>query len=96
MYGKKLVLNNMEKRFLFITCEEAKHICDKSQYGEATLWEKFKLNIRLSWCKITRAYTKRNKALTKTIKSSNIDCLKLEEQQLLKEKFNSQLTNQKQ
>ena len=81
MYGKKLVLNNMEKRFLFITCEEAKHICDKSQYGEATLWEKIKLTIRLSWCKITRAYSKRNKTLTNTIKSSKIECLKQNEQE---------------
>jgi len=84
----------MKKRFLFITCEEAQHICDKSQYGEATLWEKFKLNIRLSWCKITRAYTKRNRTLTKTMKSSNVDCLKRHEQQALKEKFESQLKNQ--
>jgi len=86
----------MEKSFLFISCEEAKHICDKSQYGEATLWEKFKLNIRLSWCKITRAYTKRNNALTKTIKSSKVGCLKHQEQQELKEKFENQLTKQDQ
>jgi len=84
----------MKKSFLFITCEEAKHICDKSQYGEATLWEKLKLNIRLSWCKITRAYTKRNRTLTKTMKSSNVDCLKQSEQQELKEKFENQLKNQ--
>lgn len=86
----------MEKSFLFISCEEAKHICDKSQYGEATFWEKFKLNIRLSWCKITRAYTKRNKALTKTIKSTHVDCLKHDEQQELKERFQTQLTKQNQ
>jgi len=86
----------MEKSFLFISCEEAKHICDKSQYGEATIWEKFKLNIRLSWCKITRAYTKRNRALTKAIKSSKVECLKQKEQQDLKEKFQSQLAKQNQ
>lgn len=86
----------MKKSFLFITCEEAKHICDKSQYGEATLWEKIKLNIRLSWCKITRAYTKRNSVLTKTIKSSKVECLKHKEQQELRKKFENQLTNQNQ
>jgi len=86
----------MKKNFLFITCEEAKHICDKSQYGEATLWEKFKLNIRLSWCKITRAYTKRNRILTKNIKSSKVECLKHHEQQQLKEKFKTELTKQNQ
>jgi hypothetical protein len=86
----------MGKNFLFITCEEAKHICDKSQYGEATLWEKIKLNIRLSWCKITRAYTKRNRTLTKTIKSSKVECLKHQEQQQLKENFKTELTKQNQ
>ena len=43
----------MKKSILFISCEEAHHICDKNQYGEATAWERFKLGIRLSWCKIT-------------------------------------------
>ena len=86
----------MKKSFLFISCEEAEHICDKSQYGEATLWEKFKLFIRLSWCNITRAYSKRNGVLTKTIKSSKVECLKHHEQQELKEKFDNQLSKQNQ
>jgi hypothetical protein len=86
----------MKKSFLFISCEEAKHICDKSQYGEAKLWEKFKLHIRLSWCKITRAYSKRNTVLTKTIKSSKVECLKHHEQQELKKKFNNHLSKQNQ
>ena len=84
----------MGKRFLFISIEEAKRICDKSQYGEATLWEKIKLNIRLSWCKIARAYTKRNTALTRAIKSSRIDCLNGLEQKDLKVKFERQLKEQ--
>ncbi|HKK11906.1 MAG TPA: hypothetical protein VJ945_03690 [Flavobacteriaceae bacterium] len=86
----------MEKSFLFISCEEAKHICDKSQYGEATLWERFKLSIRLSWCKVTRAYTKRNRALTKTVKSSKVECLNQQEQQELRKNFDTQLKRQDQ
>ena len=86
----------MGKSFLFISIDEAKQICDKSQYGEATFWEKVKLNIRLLWCKIARAYTKRNTQLTHSIKSSKIDCLKHLEQQELKAKFESQLKKQKQ
>lgn len=57
---------------LFISCEEAKHICDKNQYGEASFIEIIKLNIRLTYCKVTRAYSKKNTKLTKTIKNSNI------------------------
>lgn len=84
----------MKKSFLFISCEEAQHICDKSQYGDASVWEKIKLNIRLSWCKITRAYSKRNKTLTNTIKSSKVECLNQKEQNQLRTAFEKQLTNQ--
>ncbi|NRA94222.1 MAG: hypothetical protein HRU26_16385 [Psychroserpens sp.] len=84
----------MKKSFLFISCEEAHHICDKSQYGEATFWERVKLTIRLSWCKVTRAYTKRNRALTNAMKSSNVDCLKDNELDALKSQFNQELKNQ--
>ncbi|TXD82831.1 hypothetical protein ESY86_12500 [Subsaximicrobium wynnwilliamsii] len=60
----------MKKRFLFISCEQAYLICDKAQYGEANLWERFELMLRLSWCKFARAYTKDNCALTAAIHSS--------------------------
>lgn len=62
----------MKKSFLFITCEEAQHICDKSQYGEATLWERIKLTIRLLWCRVTQNYTKNNNKLTKLITKKQI------------------------
>ncbi|RKE90985.1 hypothetical protein [Ichthyenterobacterium magnum] len=84
----------MKKSILFISCEEAHHICDKSQYGEASIWEKFKLNLRLSWCRISRAYTKKNRALTKAVNNSDVDCLKDNERNDLKTKFDSQLHNQ--
>ena len=63
------------KNKFFISCEEAKHICDKAQYGEASFWEKVKLNIRLSWCHITRAYSGNNSKLTKLIKKSKIEVI---------------------
>ena len=81
----------MKKRILFISCEEAKHICDKSQYGEASAWDKLKLNLRLSWCRITRAYTKRNRKLTTAIHSSQADCLNSNEREQLEQKFNEEL-----
>jgi len=66
----------MKKNKLFISCDEAKEICDKSQYGEATFWEKVKLTIRLSWCSISKKYSKKNQQLTNVIKTSEVDCLK--------------------
>lgn len=84
----------MKKSILFISCEEAHIICDKNQYGEASAWEKFKLGLRLSWCKITRAYTKNNKALTKCIKESQVEALNNEELTDIKQAFEKHLEKQ--
>lgn len=81
----------MKKRFLFITCEEAMHICDKSQYDEASTWEKLKLNIRLSWCRVTRAYFKRNSKLTEVVNNANAECLKADERKAMEQKFQEEL-----
>ncbi len=83
-----------KKSFLFISCDEAKHICDKSQYKEASFWEKIKLNLRYTWCKITRAYVKQNKQLTTMVKKSKIDCLKNDEREALKKEFEKELMEQ--
>jgi len=49
---------------LKITCDEATAICDKSQYGEASLSEKILLNIHLFICKYCKKYTKQNNLMT--------------------------------
>ncbi|WP_299336024.1 glycine dehydrogenase [uncultured Psychroserpens sp.] len=56
----------MSNKF-FIPCEEANHVCDKTQYKEASLWEKIKLNIHLIYCRACRKYTKNNTKLTKLV-----------------------------
>ncbi|APY08956.1 hypothetical protein BWZ20_11910 [Winogradskyella sp. J14-2] len=82
----------MKKSFLFISCEEAKHICDKTQYGEATSWERIKLALRLSWCRVTRAYSNKNNKLTDAIEHLEIDCLKNDERHKIKQQFEEELT----
>ncbi len=81
----------MKKSFLFVSCEEAQHICDKAQYDEAGLWEKIKLNIRLTWCRVTRAYYKRNIKLTKTVKESQVECLDIKDKDSMKKDFEKAL-----
>ncbi|MCT4629827.1 hypothetical protein [Winogradskyella sp.] len=81
----------MKKSFLFISCEEAKHICDKTQYGEATGWERIKLGLRLSWCKITRAYSNKNNKLTEVLENTEVNCLKNDERNTLKKQFEEEL-----
>ena len=59
---------------LKITCDEATTICDKSQYGAATLLEKVKLNIHFISCRICSLYTKQNNTLTKIYKGHAKSC----------------------
>ena len=81
----------MKKSFLFISCEEAKHICDKSQYGEATGWERIKLALRLSWCRVTKAYSNKNNKLTDTIEHAKVDCVNTDERDKIKHQFEEEL-----
>ncbi|WP_274473832.1 hypothetical protein [Mangrovimonas aestuarii] len=60
---------------LSIKCDEAGHICDKSQYKEASLWEKIIHSIHLAYCKACRKHTQDNKKLTHSIEDSDIKWL---------------------
>ena len=82
----------MKKSFLFISCDEAKQICDKTQYGESTSWERLKLAVRLSWCKFTKAYSTNNNKLTDAIQKAEVNCLKHEERKKLQKNFEEELT----
>ena len=53
---------------LNITCNQATTICDKSQYGEASFFDKIKLHIHFIDCKICVIYKKQNVLLTKFYK----------------------------
>ena len=81
----------MKKSFLFISCEEAKHICDKRQYDEATTWERIKLALRLSWCRITRAYSSKNNKLTEALLQAEVNYLRNDERTKLQNKFEEEL-----
>lgn len=64
-----------KKKVLLVSCDEAKHICDKVQYGEATLVEKLKLKFRLMWCRATKSYSKKNSDLTQLCKEAKLKTL---------------------
>ena len=75
---------------VFINCDEATRICTKNQYGEASFWEKIKLNIHLISCKICGLYSKQNTKLTevcnKHLKKQECDHeLSKEDKKLIKE-----------
>lgn len=76
---------------IFVSCEEANHNCDKSQYNEASLWERIKLTIHLIYCRACREYTKSNAKLTKLSNNPKVDCLKACEKEQMKEQFKKEL-----
>ena len=54
----------MFKRFI-ISCDEATTICDKNQYGEATIFEKIKLSLHIFVCGFCKKYTEQNSLMTR-------------------------------
>lgn len=84
----------MGKMKFMIPCNEANHVCDKTQYKEATLWEKIKLNLHLLYCRACREYTKYNTKLTKSIKTSNVECLDKTARETMKKDFEKALAEQ--
>ena len=74
-----------------IPCDEANHVCDKTQYKDASLWEMVKLNLHLLYCKACREYTKNNTKLTKKIKESKVVCLDKRTKENMKKDFDSEI-----
>ena len=73
-----------------INCEEARHICDKSQYREASLWEIIKLKLHHFTCKLCLQHSRRNSKLTKLCNSANMQVL----DESLKEQMKKELEKQ--
>ena len=59
---------------LNITCDEATTICDKSQYKEASFFEKMQLNWHIFKCKICSLYVKQNRKMTVLFTMKSTDC----------------------
>ncbi|WP_152286222.1 hypothetical protein [Flavicella marina] len=74
-----------------ITCDEATTICDKSQYGKATIMEIIKLRIHFLGCKICALYTKQNTLLSKILNTnkggSAICSMSAEEKEEMRKRF---------
>ncbi len=84
----------MTKLKVRIPCDEANHVCDKTQYNDASLWEKIKLNIHLLYCKACRGYTKNNTRLTKVMKQSKVECLDIKHKDSMKKELEKAIRDQ--
>ena len=61
-------------RNIIINCDEATTICDKSQYGEASLFDRIRLTLHLAYCKKCKKYTKQNNLMTDIFKRFATPC----------------------
>lgn len=74
-----------------ISCEEAAVICNKSQYREASLYEKIKLKFHMLFCASCALFSKKNKKLTSLCEKANLQCLSEDEKLALKKNIKEQL-----
>ena len=74
-----------------ISCEEASHICNKSQYKEASAWEILKLRLHNFYCKTCARHTKRNQTLTSLCNRANLQVLSENEKETMKKDLEEHL-----
>ena len=80
-----------------LSCDEATKICDKNQYGEASLWDKIRLSFHLFLCEKCGLYSKQNEVLTKCYeihkdsKSKKKYCLGEEDKKHLEKELKSRI-----
>jgi len=74
-----------------ISCEEAAHICNKSQYREASLYEKIKLKFHILYCASCARFAKKNKKLTSLCEKADLHYLTEREKTTLKKNIDEQL-----
>ena len=74
-----------------ISCDEARIICHKTQYDDASFFEVFKLKFHLLICKACSAFSRKNTKLTSLCEEATLRNLsereKIEMKQRIKEKL---------
>ncbi|MHA7943094.1 glycine dehydrogenase [Formosa sp. 3Alg 14/1] len=79
---------------LFLSCDEASHICDKFQYNESTFLERLKFKMHIVFCTLCKKHMFTNMKLTESIKQSNIKCLDAKSKSEMKKCFEKELEKQ--
>ncbi len=73
-----------------ISCDEARLICHKTQYKDATVWEVLKLKLHLLICKACSAFSRKNTKLTTLCEEATIHVLSDKEKHHMKEKLKAE------
>ncbi|WP_316930775.1 hypothetical protein [Maribacter forsetii] len=72
---------------MMISCEKAAVICNKTQYEEASNWDKIKLKFHLLMCKTCAKHSKDNTKLTSLCNQARLAVLTDDEKKKMKENF---------
>lgn len=75
---------------MMISCDKAAHICNKTQYREATFWEVLKLRFHLFRCKNCSKATELNTKLTSLCEQVKRYTLSEKEKLKMKEQLKNQ------
>lgn len=70
-----------------ISCEKAAIVCNKTQYNEATLWERLNLKFHLLVCKVCSKFSRKNAQLTLLCEKSKLYSLSEEDKLQMKRKL---------
>ena len=74
-----------------ISCDEAALICNKSQYREASLSEKFKLKLHILFCSTCSSFSKQNKRLSELLGKARLRVLSDSDKEELRQQVKNRL-----
>lgn len=77
---------------IIFKCNDAAHICDKSQYAEATATERMFMKIHQWMCKICRQHSAENSKLTKAIREADLKTFPKAKKEVLKETIQQEIS----
>jgi len=72
-----------------VSCEQAKVICNKKQYREASFLEKAQLMVHILFCKACYKFARKNNRLTRMIYKANLHSLSQVDKERLKQHLQS-------
>ena len=74
-----------------ITCDEARIICHKTQYNDASFFEVLKLKFHLLICKACAAFSRKNTKLTTLCEEATMRNLSEEEKLNMKQRIQEKI-----
>ena len=77
---------------LFVNCKEAGHMCDRTQYDEATIREKLLLRFHILFCRACRKHSARNFKLTKLMRRAGLHTVDPNRKQVMRDLIEEELS----